>query len=152
MNEGRIQQFDVPERIYDRPENLFVAGFIGTPFVNLMFGRVASGENREIQMEGDFDLVFPVGSSLKGSQEVVVAVRPEDLTIYRETKKDTVEFVIDDSFNAGSALFLSLTRETSPLLASVERNFPSRRGDTVCVEFTPSSCNIYEKKSGNIIG
>jgi ABC-type sugar transport system ATPase subunit len=152
MNEGRIQQFDVPERIYDRPENLFVAGFIGTPFVNLMSGRVASGENRKIRMEGDFDLVFPEGFTLKGSQEVVVAVRPEDLTIYPETKKDTVEFLIDDSFNAGSALFLSLTREASTLLASVDRNFPSRRGDTVYVEFTPSSCNIYDKESGNIIG
>jgi hypothetical protein len=63
-----------------------------------------------------------------------------------------VEFVIDDSFNAGSALFLSLTRETSLLLASVERNFPSRRGDTVYVEFTPSSCNVYGRESGNIIG
>jgi multiple sugar transport system ATP-binding protein len=152
MNEGRIQQFDVPERIYDRPENLFVAGFIGTPFVNLMSGQVASGENREIQMEGGFDLVFPEDFTLKGPQELVVAVRPEDLTIYRETKKDTVEFVIDDSFNAGSALFLSLTKETSPLLASVERNFPSRRGDTVYVGFTPSSCNVYDRESGNIIG
>jgi hypothetical protein len=56
-------------------------------------------------MEGDFDLVFPEDFTLKGSQEVVVAVRPEDLTIYHETKKDTVEFVIDDSFNAGLALF-----------------------------------------------
>jgi multiple sugar transport system ATP-binding protein len=152
MDKGRIQQFDVPESIYDRPENLFVAGFIGTPFVNLISGKVASGENRKIRMEGDFDLVFPEGFTFQGSQEVVVAVRPEDLTIYREDKKDTVEYTIDDSFNAGSALFLSLTRETSPLLASVERNFPSRRGDRVYVEFTPSSCNVYGKESGNIIG
>jgi ABC-type sugar transport system ATPase subunit len=120
--------------------------------VNLISGKVASGENRKIRMEGDFDLVFPEGFTFQGSQEVVVAVRPEDLTIYREDKKDTVEYTIDDSFNAGSALFLSLTRETSPLLASVERNFPSRRGDRVYVEFTPSSCNVYGKESGNIIG
>jgi hypothetical protein len=63
-----------------------------------------------------------------------------------------VEFVIDDSFNAGSALFLNLTRETSTLLASVERNFSSRRGDRVYVEFNPSSCNVYDRDSGNIIG
>jgi hypothetical protein len=43
--------------------------------------------------------------------------------IFREEGEDAVEFVIDDSFNAGLALFLSLTRETSTLLASVERHF-----------------------------
>ncbi len=152
MDKGRIQQFDVPERIYDRPENLFVAGFIGTPFVNLISGKVAAGKNRKIRMEGDFDLVFPEGFALKGSQEVVVAVRPEDLTIYREDKKDAVEYTIDDSFNAGSALFLSLSRETSTLLSSVERNFTSRRGDRVYIGFSPSSCNVYDKESGDVIG
>jgi multiple sugar transport system ATP-binding protein len=150
MNEGRIQQFDVPERIYDRPENLFVAGFIGTPFVNLMPGKVAPGENQRIQMEGDFDMTFP--EDFKDSQEVVVAVRPEDLTIDQKERKDTVEYTTDDSFNAGSALFLNLTRKSSTLLASVDRNFTARRGDKVYVEFNPSSCNVYDKESGNIIG
>jgi multiple sugar transport system ATP-binding protein len=152
MDKGRIQQFDEPERIYDRPANLFVAGFIGTPFVNLISGRVASGENRKIRMEGDFDLIFPDGLNFQGSQEVVVAARPEDLRIHREETKDTVQYTIDDSFNAGSTLFLNLTRESSTLLASVERNFPSRREDTVYVGFNPSSCNVYDKESGNIMG
>ena len=102
-------------------------------------------------MEGAFDLVFPDGFTFQDSQEVVVAVRPEDLTIYREGKKDTVEYTINDSFNAGSALFLNLTRETSTLLASVDRHFTLKRSDTVHVEFNPSSCNAYNKEDGNII-
>jgi len=70
--------------------------------------------------------------------------------IFREEGEDAVEFVIDDSFNTGSALFLNLTRETSTLLASVERHFSSRRGDRIDVEFNPSSCNVYDRDSGNI--
>ena len=150
MDKGRIQQYDVPERIYDRPGNLFVAGFIGTPFVNLMPGKVSPGDTRTIRMEGDFELTFPKG--FKDSQDVVVAVRPEDLTIDQKERKETVEYTIDDSFNAGSALFLSLTRGTSILLASVGRNFTSRRGDRVYVGFSPSSCNVYDKERRNIIG
>lgn len=149
MDKGRIQQFDSPERIYDRPENLFVAGFIGTPFVNLMSGKVSPSDTRTIWMEGDFELTFPEG--FKDSQDVVVVVRPEDLTIDQEKRKDTVEYTIDDSFNAGSALFLSLTRGTSTLLASVDRNFTSRRGDRVYVAFNPSSCNVYDKEREYII-
>ncbi|MCK4821693.1 ABC transporter ATP-binding protein, partial [bacterium] len=150
MDKGRIQQYDVPERIYDRPGNLFVAGFIGTPFVNLMPGKVSPGDTRTIRMDGDFELTFPEG--FKDSQDVVVAVRPEDLTIHQKERKETVEYTIDDSFNAGSALFLSLTRGTSILLASVGRNFTSRRGDRVYVGFNPSSCNVYDKERRDIIG
>ncbi len=149
MDKGRIQQFDSPERIYDRPDNLFVAGFIGTPFVNLMSGMVSPGDTRTIRMEGDFDLAFP--EAFKDSQDVVVAVRPEDLTIHQTKGKNTVDYAIDDSFNAGSALFLNLTRKTSILLASVDRHFTLKRGDTVHVEFNPSSCNAYNKEDGNII-
>ena len=43
MNGGRLQQCDMPERLYERPANLFVAGFIGAPKMNLVPGRVASG-------------------------------------------------------------------------------------------------------------
>jgi len=149
MDKGRIQQYDCPERIYDRPENLFVAGFIGTPFVNLMPGKVAPGENQRIQMEGNFDLTFP--KDFKDSQDVVVAVRPEDLTIDQKEKKDTVEYTIDDCFNAGSALFLNLIRGNSALLASVDRNFTSQRGDAAYIKFKPASCNVYDRESGNII-
>ncbi len=59
---------------------------------------------------------------------------------------------MDDSFNAGAALFLSLSRETSALLSSAERNFTSRRGDRVYVGFSPSSCNVYDKESRDVIG
>src|SRR5579871_1396486 len=44
MNLGKLQQCDTPERLYERPANLFVAGFIGAPKMNLVAGRLASGE------------------------------------------------------------------------------------------------------------
>jgi multiple sugar transport system ATP-binding protein len=151
MDKGRIQQYDTPESIYDRPGNLFVAGFIGTPFVNLMPGKVSPGDTRTIRMEGDFGLTFPEG--FKDSHDVVVAVRPEDLTIHQRATKDAIAYThpIDDSFNAGSNLFLNLTRETSILLASVDRDFTSKRGDTVYVAFSPSSCNVYDREGENIL-
>ncbi len=152
MNQGRIQQFDLPENIYDRPQTLFVAGFIGIPFVNLLPGKVVvSGENQKIKMEGDYNLTFTVGPIPKDGQEVVVAIRPEDITIHREKIKDEVEFLIDDSFHAGSDLFLHLTRKNSPLLTSVNRNFYLRRGDKVYVAFNSSFINIYDRETGIII-
>ena len=152
MNEGRIQQYDVPDRIYDRPENLFVAGFIGTPYVNLLSGVVTSGESRKVRIEGDVDLTFPKGFEFKGLKDVVVAVRPEDLRIHQEMKESTTEYTIDEVFNAGATRFMNLTRKASTLLVSVERHFTVKRFDTIHVEYQPSSCNVYCKKSGKICG
>jgi len=152
MNEGRIQQVDSPANIYSRPQNLFVAGFIGTPHVNLMPGKVANGENRKIEMVGGFDLTFPKGPTLRDSQEVIVAVRPEDLKIRKgRGGRDGVEYLVDGILMSGPDLLLNLKRKASILLARVGRNFPLSEGDKVYVDFNPSECNIYDRKTGNIL-
>jgi len=151
MNEGLIQQVDSPANIYSRPQNLFVAGFIGTPRVSLIPGKVVNGETRKIRMEGEFDLTFPKGPPLKDFQEVIVAVRPEDLKIRRKKGKDGVEYLIDEILMSGPDLLLYLRRKASTLLVRVSRNFSLSQGDKVYVDFNPSECNIYDRKTGNIL-
>jgi multiple sugar transport system ATP-binding protein len=74
MHDGRIQQVDPPQRLYDRPANLFVAAFIGSPAMNLVHGRV-SGSSVHI---GQFEI--PLGPELVAAGvdgEVIVGIRPE---------------------------------------------------------------------------
>src|SRR5579871_456275 len=52
MNQGRLQQVDAPQRLYDRPENLFVAGFIGTPPMNLLEGRASVNGGVSVNVGG----------------------------------------------------------------------------------------------------
>jgi len=128
-----------------------VAGFIGTPRVSLIPGKVVNGETRKIRMEGEFDLTFPKGPPLKDFQEVIVAVRPEDLKIRRKKGKDGVEYLIDEILMSGPDLLLYLRRKASTLLVRVSRNFSLSQGDKVYVDFNPSECNIYDRKTGNIL-
>src|SRR5438874_3904759 len=53
MNKGYLQQIDAPQRLYDRPENLFVAGFIGTPPMNLIEGRVSVNGGVTVDLGGN---------------------------------------------------------------------------------------------------
>ena len=53
MDQGRLQQVDAPQRLYDRPENLFVAGFIGTPPMNLLEATVAANGSVSIDLGGN---------------------------------------------------------------------------------------------------
>lgn len=73
MREGRIVQLDTPKRIYSEPADLFVAGFIGSPSMNLIDGAVSGGVFRAEGVE------IPV--SLSDRDGVVLGIRPEELTI-----------------------------------------------------------------------
>ncbi|WP_275901214.1 TOBE domain-containing protein, partial [Paenibacillus periandrae] len=87
MNAGRIEQIDPPQRIYDNPETLFVAQFIGR--MNFLPGR---GEGDAVDIQGRR---FQIERSLQGS--VTAAIRPEDVCIIHsangESSPDTETFL-----------------------------------------------------------
>jgi multiple sugar transport system ATP-binding protein len=87
MRDGRLEQCDVPQRLYDRPENLFVAGFIGSPAMNLVRCRLdpGGGSAPSIELCGTtLSLTPSVLTRRPGLREhlgrsVIVGIRPEDL-------------------------------------------------------------------------
>ena len=82
MADGRLQQVDSPETLYDRPANTFVAGFIGSPRMNFVPGRIVSVEGRPAVEYLGATTRLDTASSLAGGHpggEVVVGIRPEDL-------------------------------------------------------------------------
>jgi multiple sugar transport system ATP-binding protein len=79
MNEGKIQQLGTPQEIYDRPDNLFVASFVGTPPMNFFAAALTDGG-----AQGDgFTLPVPPSLTARGGR-VVIGIRPEDLTASRK--------------------------------------------------------------------
>src|SRR5690349_11040012 len=84
MRDGRLEQCDTPQALYDRPANLFVGGFIGSPAMNFVRGRLEqAGERLELVL-GDERIVLaahlPDTVLARAGEEVVVGIRPESLT------------------------------------------------------------------------
>ena len=75
MNKGVVQQLAPPEAIYNDPANMFVAGFIGSPSMNLIRGDLVEGIFR------GKDVVFPGVGKGTSRPDVVLGVRPEDLLV-----------------------------------------------------------------------
>ena len=73
MNQGRIVQIDTPERVYSEPADLFVAGFIGSPSMNLVTGRIEQGRFKAPGID------LPVPATDRDT--VVLGIRPEDLEL-----------------------------------------------------------------------
>ena len=82
MNDGRIEQLGPPLELYDRPETVFVADFLGSPAMNLIKGTVMEGESGPVVDVGN-DLALPVAASVATTPgaEVVYGLRPEHLRI-----------------------------------------------------------------------
>jgi multiple sugar transport system ATP-binding protein len=79
LRDGVLQQCGTPLELYERPENLFVAGFIGSPRMNLAPGRVEGGTVRV----GDWTLPLPTGLAGALPERVVVGIRPSDFHLGR---------------------------------------------------------------------
>ncbi|WP_018153078.1 ABC transporter ATP-binding protein [Leeia oryzae] len=79
MNAGRIEQVGRPLELYDRPANLFVAGFIGSPSMNFIEGTVAAGDNGPVLLtEGGGAFPLPASAAQPG-QKVTLGIRPEHI-------------------------------------------------------------------------
>ena len=84
MNKGAIQQLDAPRKLYDKPVNLFVASFIGSPPINLLKGIIGTREGDAVVQIGKFTLPLgPVGERLSAhsARPVIVGIRPEALQL-----------------------------------------------------------------------
>jgi multiple sugar transport system ATP-binding protein len=118
MRLGTIPQVASPQELYDRPANLFVAGFIGSPSMNFMAGTLEDGKLRTGL--GDFPLTPQMRQTLEGAgapREVIVGIRPESfedaLIVPAEVKPNGLEFNadIDVTESLGSDKFVYFTRE-----------------------------------------
>jgi putative spermidine/putrescine transport system ATP-binding protein len=85
MNHGRVEQFDTPINVYDRPATLFVSGFIGT--TNLLAGRVLESSNGTtvVELEAGARLAVPTDRAFAAGTPVVLSVRPEQVCLHAES-------------------------------------------------------------------
>ncbi|MCB1493385.1 MAG: TOBE domain-containing protein, partial [Rhodobiaceae bacterium] len=80
MHDGVIEQQGRPIDVYDNPQNLFVAGFIGSPGMNMIRGKVASDGGAPVVVTADsIHLPLPADTQAKAGQAVIYGVRPEHL-------------------------------------------------------------------------
>jgi len=145
MKEGVIQQMDTPDRIYHFPANLFVADFIGNPKVNLINGRVA-GQNKVAV--GDFTVPVKTCSQ---SGDVVIGIRPEDISLLPEQNDHSVEFKTYSVLPSGAETTIVARRGDVELTVKEMGVSKVKMDQTIWLSFHEDSINLFDKASGNLI-
>jgi multiple sugar transport system ATP-binding protein len=103
MNAGKTEQIGSPLELYDNPANLFVAGFIGSPAMNFLKGKlVGNGAGLQVQMADGLLLPAP-GTAAQEGREVVVGVRPEHLSVRSDGVR--AEVVVVEPTGADTQIF-----------------------------------------------
>src|SRR5690349_2647924 len=97
MRDGLVQQFDAPQTIYEQPANMYVAGFIGSPSMNFLRGRLESGSGGlGIRLtENTWLPLSPAPRSVPNGQEVTLGIRPETVTRADGAAKPCLDATID---------------------------------------------------------
>jgi multiple sugar transport system ATP-binding protein len=153
MNEGELQQVGTPEEVYDDPANLFVAGFVGDPPMNLLHGRTRGTERgMNVSLSGETSL--PVAnSSVSPDQRVVVGVRPQDIHVVDSGGPDVVRatvFAFEPLQETGLLTTTLLGVETRIKTETAPRARFSRE-ESVRLRLDPDRIRLFDAESGDRI-
>jgi len=160
MNNGLVQQVDTPQKLYDEPCNVFVAGFIGSPqmnFLDAVLGNDSKGYFAEIR--GD-KLYFPAETGSKGLQSYVgkhvkLGVRPEDIrddeASVSAAAGRTISVHVEVTEPMGSEVFLYLRYGESLLTARVAPTTTSKRGDDLKIAIHMDRAHLFDAESEEAI-
>jgi multiple sugar transport system ATP-binding protein len=136
MNDGIIQQIAPPAEIYDQPANLFVAGFIGSPAMNLIGGMLRDG-----------DFVAPgltVHQARAGSRDgVVLGVRPEDLAV-AEARAGDIAGTIYASELTGESVLVTVAVGATRIVAKADRAFRGDFGQSVGIVVNRARLHLFD--------
>ena len=148
LKDGLLQQVDTPRNLYDKPANAFVAGFIGSPAMNLLTAPVSGGKAHM----GDLDIDVPASAG----SSVTVGIRPEGWVPAEKGFHVLVEVVEElgsDAFVYGkpadtNVKFANSTDEGAQVIVRWDPKNPPKPGDTVTVVNVPNAVHLFDSTTG----
>jgi len=155
INKGMLQQLDTPQALYDRPDNMFVAGFIGAPAMNFFKAKLEKGPKGLVVDAGAFTVPVPpdrtkVYDAFVG-KPVVFGIRPED--IYNPVfvppgiHSAQIDVKVDVTELMGNEIFLYLLAGQDTIVARVDPRTDFRIGDKVQVAFNMDKCHLFDPET-----
>jgi multiple sugar transport system ATP-binding protein len=144
MHDGIVEQIGTPLDLYDKPENQFVAGFIGSPAMNFLKGKVKA--NGSIGFEGPNGVKLPLATAPAASdgRPAVYGVRPEHFTIADDGAE--AEIVVVEPTGSETQVFAKLGGEE--VVAVFRERHRFEPGDKVRLKPDPSLVHLFDEATG----
>lgn len=159
IRRGIIQQVDTPQRLYDNPSNIFVAGFIGSPAMNFFDAKVDRSNGQLILDSEVFNAVIPKSRAAKYEDHVgkpvIFGIRPEDIhdPNFKPADVETslVEAKVDVTELMGNEIFLHLQSKDNAFVGRVDPRTNIKAGNDVQVAFNMDNMQLFETEGDQVI-
>jgi multiple sugar transport system ATP-binding protein len=161
MKDGLIQQVDTPQNLYDRPQNLFVAGFMGSPQMNFIEAKAVQSGNDVILAFGSHSIKLPEAKAKKVidggyiDKTVVLGIRPEDVkdeeAFINSSPESTLEATVRVYELLGAEVFLYFTVDQFEITARVNPRTTARPGDTIKIALDLTKVHVFDKETEKVI-
>jgi multiple sugar transport system ATP-binding protein len=162
LKDGIIQQVDTPQALYNTPQNLFVAGFIGSPQMNLLDAKVVENAGTvTLELGANFSIKLPEAKGKKLIEQgyvgktVVAGIRPEDIhdeELFLTSSPDSIiEATIKVYELLGAEVNLHFDLDDVTCTAKVNPRTTARPGDTVKFAIDLSKLHIFDKETEQVI-
>ena len=157
LKDGVIMQVDSPQKLYNQPNNLFVAGFIGSPQMNFIDAQcVVEGAKAFLKFD-KYQVELPEAKAKKlidggyAGKNVVFGIRPEDIYDSAEHLDKFATCKIDSDVTGyellGAEVLLYFTVAGANMSARVDSDTPARYGDHIELAFDPHKIHVFDKES-----
>jgi multiple sugar transport system ATP-binding protein len=155
MKDGLLQQIDTPQRLYDRPSNVFVAGFIGSPSMNFFDATLVEQDGKLFVDAGTFKLQVPEIKKAnylphKG-KKVVFGIRPEDIYTAQYAAPGIIPAPltadVDVTELMGNEIFIYLLSGKKPFIARVDPRTRVRPGDQIDLTINMDNMHIFDPQT-----
>jgi multiple sugar transport system ATP-binding protein len=148
MSKGHLMQVDTPLKLYDKPTNLFVAGFIGSPQMNLMEGRSVGGN---VQL-GNYTVPVDPTAAKRMDGNVTVGVRPENWRVLSEQGDEgfPIKITVVEQLGADNYVYGTSDVEGTPstIIVRMSGRATAHKGETLRVTTDPEHVHVFDTESG----
>jgi multiple sugar transport system ATP-binding protein len=144
MHDGHVEQIGAPLELYDRPDNLFVAGFIGSPAMNMIKGRISL--NGKASFDAPAGVTFSLNSAPAGSngRPTIYGVRPEHFSL----SDDGVDAVVQVVEPTGSELQVVAKVGENEIIAVFRERHQLKPGDKIRLKPDPRLIHLFDEATG----
>jgi multiple sugar transport system ATP-binding protein len=152
LDRGRVQQIAPPLELYERPHNVFVASFIGSPAMNLVPGVLGRESNVTFHAHGNAFSLALAGewSGVAAGQAVVMGVRPEHVRL--APPGSGIPGRVELAEPLGNELLLHVSAGEHPLTARLPAGTPPATGSAVHLEMDSGRIHLFDRESGVALG
>jgi len=159
MKDGIVQQVDSPQNLYDKPQNLFVAGFMGSPQMNFIDATIEVKGDKVLAKTASMTIELPAAKGKKvadggyDGKLVTLGIRPED--VYDAEQAPQYSNVFETTINVyellGAEVYLYSDLDGFPITARVSSSTSARSGSKVKFAFDVDKMHVFDKETEKVI-